>query len=87
MYVSSNLLCSLVLQFFLGNVNVSMFSLTISEVRQEFPSTSREAKGSLEQPQTSQIEDSTLGDASTEAGTSTANTGNPPSPTYYPQFL
>nr|XP_046212561.1 activating molecule in BECN1-regulated autophagy protein 1B [Oncorhynchus gorbuscha] len=48
------------------------------EVRQELPSTSREAKGSLEQPQTSQIEDSTLGDASTEAGTSTANTGEAP---------
>ncbi|CAB1323596.1 unnamed protein product [Coregonus sp. 'balchen'] len=42
------------------------------------PSTSRETKGSLEQPQTSQIEDSALGDASTEAGTSTANTGEAP---------
>ncbi|XP_035653843.1 activating molecule in BECN1-regulated autophagy protein 1B-like isoform X3 [Oncorhynchus keta] len=48
------------------------------EARQEVPSTSRETQGGLEQPQTSRTEASAMGDSSTEAGTSTANTGEAP---------
>ncbi|KAM9503643.1 activating molecule in BECN1-regulated autophagy protein 1B-like isoform 1-T1 [Salvelinus alpinus] len=48
------------------------------EARQEVPSTSRETQGGLEQPQTRRTEASAMGDSSTEAGTSTANTGEAP---------
>lgn len=65
---------------------ISLSLLISVEARPEVPSTSRETQGGLEQPQTRRTEASAMGDSSTEAGTSTANTGNPPSPTYYSPF-